>query len=294
MTNKRHAIVTACNAKCGDFLAEHWLRSLTDHVTLDDVDVIVLDYGLNAHQRAAVDRGGAIRRCFENNGFVNNLRFRDVARLVAESPYEQVMLVDSGDVIFQSDIRHLFDQEKHSFRVVCEELYTAQYEHFISTSDFRDGDYRRLVDSVRGTRIINTGMILGPGHKFAALWPAMKEIVQDVQNWGTLQLVINHLFYQQGFVELPYRYNFVLMTARSKFRIRHGRFFDNSGQLIPIVHNAGGTSALRSIKNFGYGPDRNVLKPVAPLVLKLFLRLVEWWKGQRHTVLPRRMSEHPA
>lgn len=278
MAHKRHAIITACDAKCGDFLAAHWLRSMRENVSLDDVDVIVLDYGLTPSQREAIDEQGAIRRPCSRDGFVNNLRFRDVAGLVQDASYDQILLIDSGDLIFQTDIRELFDRDKDEFRVVCEQLYTAQYEHFISTSDFDRDDYVQMVKSLRETHIINTGMILGSAKKFAALWPAMRAIAKDFQNWGTLQLVINYLFYKEGFVELPYHYNFILMTARSPYRIVDGQFFDAEGELIPVVHNAGGSDSLRFIRNFGYGPDHNFRKPVGPHLLRALFHVVNWWK----------------
>jgi len=47
----RHLIATCSDARYGDFLLQHWLRSLQASVDLHDIDVAVLDYGLTPQQR---------------------------------------------------------------------------------------------------------------------------------------------------------------------------------------------------------------------------------------------------
>jgi hypothetical protein len=279
MVSKKHALITACDAKCADFLRDHWLPSLRDNVRLDDIDVIVLDYGLTPEQQRGIDAQGVIRCCRPRDGFVNNLRFRDVAALLEEASYDQVLLIDSGDIIFQADISDVFEKNKDTFRIVCEQKYTAQYEYFISTSDFEHDDYTRMVKSLRGTHIINSGVVFGPASRFRQLWPSMRELVKGFQNWGTLQLALNYLFYRDGFVEIPYQYNFIIMTARSKYRIVDSRFYDSEGKLIPVVHNAGGKDLLRYVTNFGYGPGRNRRKWLMPLALNSLFLGVRWWKA---------------
>jgi hypothetical protein len=141
MQARKHAIVTASKANRGDFLRDHWLPSLQENVRLDDIDVHVLDYGLTDEQRAGVDRRGVIRHGPPADGLVNNIRWRDLAGLLKDADYDQVLAIDSGDVIFQSDISERFEDDPCGFRAVCEEVYTAQYEHFITTTDFEQRDY---------------------------------------------------------------------------------------------------------------------------------------------------------
>jgi hypothetical protein len=40
---KPFAVVTASDLKYGDFLIEHWLRSLRENVRLDAIEIVVLD-----------------------------------------------------------------------------------------------------------------------------------------------------------------------------------------------------------------------------------------------------------
>lgn len=52
----RNAIFTGCSIKYGDFLADHWYRSLKDNVDLSNIDVIILDYGLSETKKSKVNR----------------------------------------------------------------------------------------------------------------------------------------------------------------------------------------------------------------------------------------------
>jgi hypothetical protein len=107
----------------------------------------------------------------------------------------------------------------------------------------------------------------------------MQELIKGLQNWGTLQLVLNYLLHRDGFVELPYQYNFVLMTAKSKWRIVDGRFFDEAGEIIPVVHNAGGSNLLRYVTHFGYGQGCSRRKWFLPLALNGLFTGINWWQA---------------
>jgi hypothetical protein len=50
-STKKTAIVTCSDFNCGEFLVEHWLKSLRKTGDLEVVDVVVIDYGLNERQR---------------------------------------------------------------------------------------------------------------------------------------------------------------------------------------------------------------------------------------------------
>jgi len=56
----RHLIYTYCNAGKGDFLIEHWLKSLCLNVCLSKIDVMVIDFGLSPAQRATLLEQGVI------------------------------------------------------------------------------------------------------------------------------------------------------------------------------------------------------------------------------------------
>ena len=69
---------------------------------------------------------------------------------------------------------------------------------------------------------------------------------------------------------MPRGFNFVVATAQQDFDIVGGVFFTREPrEPIPVVHNAGNWKFLRPIEDFGYGPDRNRLKPDVLTTLRL-------------------------
>src|SRR4051794_17138122 len=100
-----HLIETYVNAGRGDYLIDHWLRSLRDNVDLRDVDILVTDYGMTDEQVGRLREQGVIVRPGELIGRMSNVHYRDLAAFLRERDYDQVLYCDCGDVIFQSDIR---------------------------------------------------------------------------------------------------------------------------------------------------------------------------------------------
>jgi hypothetical protein len=118
---KGFAIVTASDREHGDFLIEHWLRSLQENVRLDGTEIVVLDYGLSLAQRFYLEHHGVLLRPGRRDGHVTVLRYRETRDLLIDRPYEQICLCDSGDIIFQDDIASLFERSPDTYRAVCED-----------------------------------------------------------------------------------------------------------------------------------------------------------------------------
>ena len=153
------------DANCGDFAVQHWCRSLVANVNLQDVDVIFLDYGLTPSQRKQLEAQGVECRTCVKEGWIGTMLWRDMAAFLSERSYDQVLTTDAGDLIFQSDVRHLFDQDKDAFRGVCEELeYVACFferqtcdQHGCRVSASRKvhpalGNVSKMVPSLRSLR----------------------------------------------------------------------------------------------------------------------------------------------
>ncbi len=256
---KANAIVTASDQKYGDFLIEHWLRSLQDNVRLDEIDVVVLDYGLSLAQRFYLEHHGVRLRPGKRDGHVTVIRYRETRDLLREHPYEQVCLCDSGDIIFQDDISTLFERSSDSFRAVCED-YKPIFSFFFKDEFFRLEDKAQIADSFLKNRMINGGFLLAPRERMSELCDACLEMILDKRHFGPDQLVVNYLLHQIGFTELERRYNFVVATSAEPIRIEDGLILDHEGRRIPVVHNAGNYRFLRPIEHFGYGRGRNLLK----------------------------------
>jgi len=264
----RHLIATASDARCGDFLIEHWYPSLVENVILAGVDILVLDYGLTPVQRAKVAGEGMILRDGRRKGHITNVRHFDLADFLAEDDHDQVLLVDSGDLIFQSDISRLFEENRRMVRAVCDERTFPLQEVLPILQDLRPQVRDTVARAVAGRPQINGGFLLAPAATFRKIATEFAGLTASLTTFATDQMVVNYLLRRDGFHELPSRYNFVLVAARSRFTIRDGRFHDAAGELIPVVHNAGYHQFFRRVADFGYGPARNRCKWISPLAVR--------------------------
>jgi len=264
----KHLIITASDSRCGDFLVDHWHHSLRENVCLHDIDVVVLDYGLSSAQRHRIlDAGMLLRRC-RHDGHVTNVRYRDTAALLTEQPYNQVLLVDGGDIIFQADIRHLFSSAVDRIRAVCDERKYSLHAVLPILNDFHVDQRQAISRYLHHRPQINGGFVLGPAAAFLRLWGEFQRLTQSMNQFAADQVLLNYVLHREDFEELPSRYNFVLVAARSQFKVREGRFYDADGSLIPVVHNAGHMPFFRRVSRFGYGSDRNVVKATSHLAVR--------------------------
>lgn len=263
---KKNCIITACDRKYGDFLIEHWYESLRDSNDLDLIDVAVLDYGLSRAQKFYLEKQGVIVHPCVRDGHVVICRFRDMALLLEERPYEQAILSDSGDIIFQDSLSPLLESNGESFRAVTEDLKTA-FTLFLTDEFFQREDKRAIKHLLTGKKMINAGFFAGPGDKMRELGRSVYNMILNKGKFGPDQLAVNYILYQEGFVEMDSKFNFVVATAGDELTIREGRFYGD-GELIAVVHNTGNVSILRPVENFGYGPERNRLKRELMTVLK--------------------------
>jgi lipopolysaccharide biosynthesis glycosyltransferase len=285
---KKHAIITACNEKYGDFLTSQWYRSLYLNVNLKSIDVVIFDYGLNRKQLqkiaafpvAVIKQKAAVQ--------IVTHRFIDTANYLIKSRYDQILLVDCGDIIFQRDIEELFNKDKDTFRAVKLDLEVLFNEIFIPGS-FTKTDGLKIYQAIKAKEMINAGFIIGPRKKMVILGQKINRLVEDKNRYGPDQIALNYILYQYGVKLLPREYNYMVNNVREKIQIKNGFFYSADGKLIPVVHNAGHKGMLRPVFNFGYGPGYNrlnspiyqikrywyrnlkYLKPVVSLMLNMYL-----------------------
>lgn len=255
---KKHAVVTASDAKFGDFLIDHWFKSLTENVDLSDIDPVILDYGLSTAQRYYLEEHGAVMVPCPREGHVVVVRFPHLADFLNEHPYDQIVLSDGGDIVFQDDFSPILADHPDLFRGVQEDLRSG-FGIFITDEFFSKENKQILKDTLMDEEMVNAGFIVGPREKMIKLGRAVDGMIKSKEKFGPDQLVVNYLFREEGFHPLDRRYNFVIATAQANIEIRKGLFYAD-GELVSVVHNTGNFSFLRPVENFGYGPDRNKLK----------------------------------
>ena len=249
---KPHAIVTAACAHHGDFLVRHWLRSLRAHVDLARIDLVAIDLGLTAAQRAALDGVHLIPG--DPAGHPTVTRHKALARFLADCGYDQVLSVDGGDVIFQRDIGHLFEGGRERLRVV-QQHYPAPLGLFLR--GLPRGRRRAFRRQLRRRKTLNGGFVLGPARRLRELAETVAALIADPGPYGTDQSVVTRQLYEWGFEALDETYNFVLGTTRDDFYVEDGIFYTSRGERIAVVHNAGFRAAFRFVRDFGYGPGYN-------------------------------------
>lgn len=252
----RNLIITASDKNYGDFLIEHWLRSLRFNVDLTGIDICVLDYGLTENQRGAlVGAGVHLKKC-KRDGHVVTLRFRDMIDVLKTGFYDQVLMVDSGDVIFQSDISHFFDQAKESMRARVEPHKGLL--HLMGNPLIYKSESWELLQATLKYPMINIGVIFGPSSAFSKLADEVLWIIENKHLFGPDQIAVNMVLRRDGFVPLDKFANYII-TLDNDFEIDDGLFYSDN-VLIPIVHNTGGLKAFRGIEAFGYGRGYNLPK----------------------------------
>jgi len=257
---KKNLIITASDRKYGDFLIEHWLASLWDTNDRNGADIAVLDYGLSVAQRYYLAANNILVRQCIRDGHVTTLRYRDMEKLLQEYPhYEQILLCDSGDIIFQGDILPLFSDHPDMFRAVCEDRKPF-FSVFITDDFFEPEDRKNLSACFIKNPMINGGFVLAPREKMLILCNEVLTKIKDKSRFGPDQIVLNGLLYRVGFHRLDSIYNYVIATAKAGVQIVDGKIYTADGRLPFVVHNAGNIKAFRPVENFGYGPGHNVLK----------------------------------
>jgi len=273
----KNVIITCSNEKYGDFLINHWLKSLKDNVNLQNIDIVVIDYGLTDNQKQRLkEKNVAIFKGLKKYHIVNK-RFFDARKFLSKNKYDQILFIDGGDTIFQEDITDVFNKDKNTFRVVPIGMEVLFFEWFIF-DNFEKKIKEKIWKIVKNKIVINAGVIFAPYHKFLSLCSDMEKLIKDKDAFGPDQIILNYYLYQKGFIFLDSKYNFMMSTEEKGFIVKKGIFYKHNREKITIVHNAGQMDFFRPINNFGYGKEFNQIKYVIYNVKKTQYQILGWYK----------------
>jgi len=263
----KNIIITSTDATYGDFLINHWLKSLKENVNLTNIDILVLDYGLTNIQIKKLNKEPVILKKCVRNGHVVTIRFRDIYNFLKNNKYDQVLSIDSGDVIFQSDINHLFNENKNTFRAFCEKKAFLNFNNVFLKGYFDSKNIKNMKPILKNRFPINGGVILSSANKFKQLAKEIFTLVKNKTTYGPDQVAMNYVLYRDGFKELSEEYNTILCSSHN-FYIKKGIFYLSDGKKVQIVHNAGGYSYFRGVNNFGYGPNYNTERKILNFIMR--------------------------
>ena len=276
----RHLIYTYCNAGKGDFLIEHWLKSLCLNVCLSKIDVMVIDFGLSPAQRATLLEQGVIIWPGIRDGRMSNIQYRHLADFLRVHPhYDQVAYSDCGDLVFQADISGLFERERSKFKAVLEPGFNfGLHKLTLGLRDFRPEKLDDIEHLLGRQPTANCGFLVGPASAMAGIWDHYTAMCKGVEVHGTDQLLINYVIRRHGFEALPRRYNYVVFLNSEDFFYDAEKFLHDQEGIIPVVHNAGRYDFARTIADFGYRQGR--MKPwLYPFAIRCLYRVLDVFYG---------------
>jgi hypothetical protein len=270
--NKKFAIISTSDSKYGDFLINHWLKSLINNIDLKLVDIIILDYGLKDKQKKELlSKKIKLIKC-NKDGHIVNIRYRDMLKFLKKNHYSKILSCDGGDIIFQKNIVNLFYDTQDKFLVTFENLESNFIDYLIEHKPFSKKMEEEIIFTIKDKKTINGGFIIAPYDQFIELCVFMNKLIKNKKIYGPDQIVLNYFLYKRGFLPLNQSFNYVINNNKG-FKIKKGVFFDENDKIIPVVHNAGGYGLFRSIKNFGYGPDYNQFSKITYVILRIFTKL---------------------
>lgn len=250
----KNLITTYSNKYKGDFLINDWLVSLKENVDLSNIDILVTDFGLTDEQRERLILEGVVVNRQEPKGRMSNYHYKFLREFLLENDtYDQVLYSDCGDVIFQSDISHLFQMDKHLFKAVIEpEFSFLLHKKTLGFQDLKRDSIPEIERVLGKNPTVNGGFLIGPSRKMLDIWTEYNKFCHDIGVHGTDQLIISYLLYKEGFHELHKKYNYVTFLNTDNFWMNEENFYENKEGIIPVVHNAGRYDFARAIDNFGY------------------------------------------
>lgn len=269
-----HLIITSANRNIEHFLLNDWLTSLKTNVNLENIEVAALDYGMSNNTKTALLKSEVQVIDCETSGHVVNLRLRDTANFLSlnRNRYDQVLMIDGGDIIFQSDIRSLFELDTTAIRIATQNM-RVNMGYIKTHSSFEPTTQVEIIKFTLGKPVLNFGVVFGPTNKIVDLCNDAYKMIVDKSRFLIDQMAINYLLHRDGYAELDKKYNFMKSFYDLKITNHEGSLYFAGGELIPVIHNNGGRDWQRPYFNFGFGVKKNQINLVSQTISTLIVKL---------------------
>lgn len=248
-TKGNTAIITCMDSNFEDNLLRDFLFTLRGAAGYEDM-VIVLDYGMSDEALKAAEKeyNAIIHKCRRDRKILFSLRNRDLAAYIKSLPSHitHVMAIDGGDVWFQAPIMEAFELCSNRLGYIESDVRTDRHKWTLKILGIMDNDIaQRLLESFKGTRLKNAGMICGPKDLVVYIAEGIYAMAEESKKdfFGLDQLFFNYIVNSMEpdvKITLPKKLNYLLIDNKDDFIIKDGMVYDVEGHLISIVHNAGG------------------------------------------------------
>lgn len=248
LNEKNTAIITYVDNNYELNLQRDFLNTLR-HVANYKGKVIILDYGISEDVRRNIEEDHNVDVIkFEKEYPVFSLRNKHIPLVISELPDHilNIMVIDGGDIWFQSQIEDIFAITCNKLGYVEETIKFGKNEWTKRCLDVLDEvEQERVLKKVRGKFVKNSGMLAGPRELVAEL---LRDVYIDMckagrEFFGVDQIYFNYELcgkFQKKSKRISDIYNYVLVTHQNEYKIIGKRFYKDSGEMISVVHNAGG------------------------------------------------------
>ena len=282
MRMSKYAIISAINWAHADYFIEHWLPSLHATTNLSQIEIVVIDMGLRPNQQATLKKHVTIVPC-EVKTHPTAARFFTIEQYLQAHNYQKALLIDGGDIFFQSDISAIFNLKG-------DKVYAAQcvsrglfYEWFLP-SCFPLSTALELYRLVSLKPAYSAGVMVGERKALLKLLAGMNAYLQAVHHYGADQIVMNYVGHKQALLaDLPQTFNFSSLTGWEQFTVMKGKVYDSRQQLVTVVHNAGRIPLMRVFGTMGYRQHNASLNYAGLWIRRIFspgTLLAAWLLGK--------------
>lgn len=245
---KETAIITYVDKNNEENMKEDFLKSLFEIARYEGY-VFILDYGMSGDTGKEIEKKYPVKifkRVKQIDIFVD--RYKDISEVIDLLPKSVTIIatMDGGDIWFQKGIDEMFDNTGESIKTVVENRIWDEDEWSLKCIDSLDmSDKRRVLDVLSKTSVRNSGVIVGNRELMRNV---LKEVYKDIVYCGYSFFGIDQIFVNYEIAKLNSerrraledRFNYVLVSNKGDFELKDNIVFKKNGELIVVVHNAGG------------------------------------------------------
>lgn len=257
------AIITCIDEKVKSNFKNDFIKTLRESAKYDG-DVFLLYYGKDKSFVKEIKQKYNVNViCDKRKKDLNtvNQRIIDLPGVIENLPKNitNIMYIDGGDVWFQGDINEAFFITKDGYGFVQEDDTADKNFNLHCINKLSNQEIKSAVlNEVKDKKLINGGLLVG---KRQILVKLLKKIAKFVIESGDDffaedQVFLNYVLRKDDKgLALEDKYNYIILNKKNNFFVKNGLFFDISGYMPSIIHNAG--------NNFRMLPEgRKSIKPV--------------------------------
>ncbi len=271
MHKRNNVIITYIDKFFEENLEYDFLYSLQTYAGYEGM-VYILDYGMTDDYAKRIRGLNNVKvvDCMKRMSVFSN-RYYDISVLIdkLDDSVTDILVMDGGDVWFQNNINEIFGIPEKGIACVQEDRVFGKDEWTDKCLNMLGTDrLNEMLNVVGGKKVCNSGVICGKRTVIKEIFiNVYKDIVDcGYEFFGIDQLYFNYELYKAKDIcrySLDSTFNYVLVSHKNEFYVdENGMITTNNGELISIVHNAGGNWRIldRQYQNKHHNTEQYVLE----------------------------------